>query len=509
MPVDTPHAEFTALAKVWRMIRDCVGGSRFVKGAAQTYLPILSEQNPEDYQSYRDRALFFNATSRTAKGLHGLIYAKPAVVTSPAKLDPFIADATLSGVKFIDYCKDVSDQQVTVGRGGTLIDFNQDENRPYVSLYRAESIINWKTKRVKGQVMLSMLVLFEYDPEYIAMTATSQNTPDEFDSTEYEQWRVYKLNDDGQGSGYVTCQIWRRVQNTSKINLPGTGGPAQATNNFVMVNEFTPTRRMKTLQQIPFIFHGSENGLPMCNKPPLEDLADLNIAHYRTSADNENALHVLGVPTPYVTGHTAGEDDDEIALGSTRALIFTNPEAKVGFLALDADLSALRDSLSDKQEQMAALGARMLEPQKEAVEAAATHQLRQSSETAALTNISLVGSATLTLVLKWVYWWISTEEMPNLIDDKLCLVKLNEDFVDESVDAVLFANMLAALMAGKISYETWFKFLQDGEIVAADRTVEEEQAAIATTVTMPVPIPPTPALPKNAPPKKKPAATGG
>ncbi len=502
MPVDTPHAEYTALARVWRMIRDCIGGSRFIKGGAQTYLPILAEQNPQDYQAYRDRALFFNATQQTAKGFHGLIYAKPPMIDSPSKLDAIMKDATLGGTSFLDYCKDVVREQVTVSRGGSLIDFDPDENRTFVSLYKAENILNWKTMRIKGQMMLSLLVLFEYDPQYIPMTANAPQTPDEFDSTQYEQWRVYKLNDDGNGGGYVTCEIWRRVQTAKKINLPGTGGPAMATNSFKKIDEITPTRRSKTLQQIPFVFHGSENGLPDCNKPLMEDLSEVNVSHYRTSADLENALHTLGVPTPYVTGHTAGEDDDEIQLGSTRALIFSNADAKVGFLALKDDLNSLRTAMQDKQEQMAALGARMLEPQKKAVEAAETHRLRQTSQTSTLTNISLVGSSTLTMVLKWLYWWMSTEDSPAQIDDKLCLVKLNEEFIDSSVDPILFQNMLAALSAGKISYEVWFNWLQKGEIIGPDVSMEEEQAAIQEHINMPTPMPVMP--PGALPPPGKP-----
>lgn len=506
MPVDTCHAEYCSLITVWKKIRDCIGGARFVKAAGENYLPLLSEQSVQDYQDYRDRAVFFNATQQTAVGMHGLIYAKKAVLKYPAKLEPIIKDCTMSGVKFEDYCKNTTREQLSVGRAGTLIDYNEIEMRPFISMYCAESILNWRMQRIRGRMRLSLLVLYETSGEYIATNPTGiAKIPDEFDTTEYEQWRVYKLNVDADGSMYVSCEIWRRLTTNGGTGV-GKSGPAPS-QQFVMINQIFPTRRKQALQQIPFIFHGSQDDSANCDKPLLEDLSDMNVAHYVNAADYENALHVMGCPTPWITGHDDADDDDAMTLGSSRAWTLANPEAKVGFLELEGDLIPLRTAMQDKQEQMALIGARMLIPQKAAVESAETHKLRQTSETASLTNIALVGSASLTDVLKWIYWWMSTESDPSQIEDDLCLVHINEDFIDSSVDPVLFQQMLAALVAAKISYEVWFEFLKKCEIVDPDRTVEEETAAIVTSIQMPQPPAPLVATPPINPPakKKKPA----
>ncbi len=56
--------------------------------------------------------------------------------------------------------------------------------------------------------------------------------------------------------------------------------------------------------RIPFSPIGSENNDPMPDKPPMEDLAHLNIGHYRNSADYEEACFIAGQPTPWASGLT-------------------------------------------------------------------------------------------------------------------------------------------------------------------------------------------------------------
>jgi hypothetical protein len=48
---------------------------------------------------------------------------------------------------------------ICVGRAGTLVDWHgEGENRAYLSLYSAESILNWRQVRIDGHVKLSLVV---------------------------------------------------------------------------------------------------------------------------------------------------------------------------------------------------------------------------------------------------------------------------------------------------------------------------------------------------------------
>jgi len=49
-----------------------------------------------------------------------------------------------------------------VGRAGTLLDWEGEvEDRVYATMYRAESILNWRVERVNGRSVLTLLVLQE------------------------------------------------------------------------------------------------------------------------------------------------------------------------------------------------------------------------------------------------------------------------------------------------------------------------------------------------------------
>ena len=77
VPVNSTHGEYEASAAAWSRARDVLAGEDAVKAAGERYLPRLDSQSEEEYCAYRNRAGFFNATSRTAEGYSGLIFRRP------------------------------------------------------------------------------------------------------------------------------------------------------------------------------------------------------------------------------------------------------------------------------------------------------------------------------------------------------------------------------------------------------------------------------------------------
>ena len=74
----------------------------------------------------------------------------------------FPHDVDLGGTTLDSYAKNIVSDVVSVGRAGTLVDWQGGtENRGYLSMYAAESIINWREIRIDGQMKLSLVVLAE------------------------------------------------------------------------------------------------------------------------------------------------------------------------------------------------------------------------------------------------------------------------------------------------------------------------------------------------------------
>lgn len=467
MPVDTTSPEYDNAAPDWRIMRDVLGGARAVKAGAASYLPRLSEQTPEDYNSYKDRAQFFNATSRTLESLKGFVFRKDPQMLFPAEMAPFMDDATMTGISFYDYAKGTLEEVLGVGRVGTLIEWDGSERRPFFVRYRAEDIINWKVERVAGHMVVTMVVLHELDPEWIPLTEDqrAKGPPDEYEQGQYDQWRIYRLQTDDAGEPYVTITVYRR-----KDERKGSKDDP-----FVIVKQAVPTRRGVSLHRIPFVFHGPNNGLTCVEKPPLLDLADVNLSHYRTSADLENGRHFTGLPTPYACGF---ETKNKFRVGSTVAWVTEEANAKVGFLEFTGQgLKALETAIEQKERQMAALGARMLQPEAKKAEAFDTVAMRSAAETSALMNATIACTQTLSDTLEWVGWWIGTAAEPEELS-KTHGIELNSEFTIARMDAQMLAELTAAYLGGAIDLETYHHNLEQGELLPAGRTVEEMRTSI-------------------------------
>src|SRR5512143_3019740 len=176
MPVDSTHPVYDANVPSWLRARDVIAGEDAVKSAGVRYLPRLDSQTDDEYAAYKTRASFFNAAARTADGYVGLICRREPTLTLPDKsagvgraLAAFVEDADMLGNSMASYSKNVIGEVIVVGRAGTLVDWEDEvEHRAYTVLYTAEQIVNWRTERVNGRNVLTLVVLKEHgaaDPE--------------------------------------------------------------------------------------------------------------------------------------------------------------------------------------------------------------------------------------------------------------------------------------------------------------------------------------------------------
>jgi hypothetical protein len=110
MPGNSTHPEYDSRAAEWSRARDVLAGEDSVKRGGERYLPRLDSQSDDEYVAYRDRASFFNATSRTAEGHSGLVFRRPPFVTTPQgntgvgrALAELVNDADMLGTSLFGY----------------------------------------------------------------------------------------------------------------------------------------------------------------------------------------------------------------------------------------------------------------------------------------------------------------------------------------------------------------------------------------------------------------------
>lgn len=490
VPVNSTHPDYDANAAAWLRARDVFAGEDAVKAAGERYLPKLDSQSSGEYDAYRARASFFNATARTADGFVGLIFRREPTFKLPddsagvgKALAAFVDDADMLGTSLSAYAKNVVTEVVSVGRAGTLVDWeDQVEQRAYAVLYTAEQILNWKTERVNGRNVLTLLVL----SEKVERPVTDG---DEFGPDEVEQLRILRLvpgqkTDSDEKSGWsYQVEIWQQGEKKSKR------GKAEWTK----VETRIPLRLGKPLPLIPFVFHGPRHSLPVVDKLPLADIIAVNLDHYRLNADYKHGLHFTALPTAWVSGF---DKSSNLRIGSSTAWVAETPGATAGFLEFTGQGLTTFERAMDRDERlMAVLGTRMLEAQKRVGESADAIELRQSGENSVLSAVSFSVSDSLTAVLGWVYWWNSTEETPEAIGEDRVLVTVNSDFSTKGMASDEITAVVSAWQAGAISRDTMFELFRKGEVMPAGRTNEEEKRLVASA--------PAPAATPSSDPNKE------
>ena len=454
MSVDTKHSEYHEYYEIWERCEAAAEGQDEIHEYGVKYLPRLSGQNDAEYFAYKQRALYFNATARTIDGLTGMLFMRPETIEAPAAMDSIIADVTMSGLSLHQFAEMVSEEVITIGRCGVLVDYPPIVNavtlaqaqaqgaRPYATIYDAESIINWKTGRINNVEQLTLVVLEE----------ENEIPVDEFESKCEPQWRVLDLV-----NGAYRQRVFRKDKR----------------GEFILVEEIFPQINGRVINRIPFEFFGVRDNTPCVDKPPLLDLVDVNLSHYRTTADYEHGLHFTGLPTPVVTGYYSDDKSASLRIGSGTAWLLPDPQSKAFYLEFTGQgLGELREALRSKEVMMATLGARILAPEKRAAEAAQTANIHRSSENSVLASIAQSISVGLTHVMEWLRDW------SNITGD--VKVELNRDFIPNSMTAQDIDVLVKSWQAGAISANVLFENLVAGDIISQDTSFDDEQERIAT-----------------------------
>lgn len=467
--VSTEHPKYADMYPQWKKAEDCVAGQRAVHNAGKTYLPALKDQTDEDYKAYKLRALFVGFSWRSVSAMVGMMFRKPMVVDPlPESIKPLLKNITMSGVSFYTLSQETATEIMTTGRDGILVDYPVKGTegmtvamaeaagiRPIMARYQATSILNWKTGRINNATVLTMVVLKEQ--------ATIPDPENEFAEKTEARYRVLDLV---QRSGELDSTYWAYRQRVFRID--------DNKDDEQVGGDIYPLMNGKVLNYIPFYFFGVLSITSEVDEPPLIDLFDVNLDHYRLSADHKHGLHFGGLPTAVISGYTPENPKDKLYIGSASAWVFPDPQASAKYLEFTGQgLKPIAEEMAKNEERMAILGARLLTSEKKATETAQTAQIHRAGESSVLSSIAETIGLGLTLALNTFCEWAG---MPGK-----WTVTLNQEFMPPEVTPEELKGWLAAWMSGApgFSDQGLFALLQKRELIASDVTLEEEQARIS------------------------------
>lgn len=436
--IDFVRPEVVKKIALWMLIADCIEGEEAVKEKGEKYLPkpVCSEDDAlvnKNYKAYKGRAVFYNATGRTHKGLVGQIFSKPSNVKLPSVLEPLISNVDGGGMNLDQQARKTVSVCLSKGRAGLLSDYptldpeqtytrdQMKDLKPRIIYYSPENIINWRESQINGEIVPSLIVLTEKYTE----------SDDGFQQEISDQWRVLRIDEESK----VVVDVYRKsTENTGEFVLYSSN--------------YLSNHKQKYFTRIPFTFIGSENNDSEVDEPPLKDIAQLNIAHYRNSADYEESSYLCGQPTPVFSGMTKDWHEKymkgKVILGSKSAVSL--PEGASAEM-LQADPNNLPgEAMKKKEDQMKSLGAKLIEP-KTGQRTATETLVEAESEASTLTVISQNVSTAYKKALFYCSWFVGE------VNEDDITFELNDDFAANKMTEGERKQLVAEWQGGAISFE--------------------------------------------------------
>jgi hypothetical protein len=368
VPFAQQHPTYAMYSDRWARCRDTAEGTDAVKTAGVKYLPKLRGQSNDEYNAYKERALYVNVVGRTLNSLTGLVTSRSPEITIPDELQSRIQDVDNRGTQFPQLLRWTVNDVLLVGRLGLLVDFPPSGGEGYITTYSAENIINWGIDNDTYQLNMVMLQEFLYEPTTSPVSGIPSGPAMQFALQSVTRIRVLFLDKDGVYRQHVYKQKSIGI-NSQPVSLE-------------LEHEIMPVVRDEPLDFIPFTFITPFGIDTQVYKPPMLDIADINLSHYRSSADLEHGRHYTALPVPVVSGI---ETDKDLKIGSDTAWILPDKEAKAYYLEFKGEgLKSLETALKEKMDQMAVFSTRLMDNSTRGSESPDSVRIRQSSDAVTL-----------------------------------------------------------------------------------------------------------------------------
>lgn len=429
--VNDPNTAWFAQEQHWILIEDLMQGTYGMRKKHRRYLPQEPRELDEAYDNRLARSVVPPYYQRLERMLAGMLTRKPVRLNDTADvIREQLFDVDQQGNDLNVWTYETTRKMVRYGHVGVLVDAPSDGGRPYWVTYTPREILGWRTETEDGKQVITQLRLQEYvtvpDGDYGEKMVEQVRvlTPGEYQIHQKQDDGEYKLTDEGRTS----------------------------------------------LSEIPFSVAYANRLDFLHSRPPLEDIAELNLKAYQIQSDLDNQLHISAVPMLAFYGFPSAAE--EVSAGPGEAIAFP-AEGRAEYIE---PAGRSFDYQFKRLEQLAAqineLGLSAVLGQKLSAETAEAKRIDRSQ-----------GDSTMMVI---------AQNMQDMIDN--CLQfhaqylgnataagssHVNRDFVGLQMSPADIQAMLLLYTSGTITQETLLRQLSDGEVLGDDFDVDEELEATA------------------------------
>jgi len=383
--IDSPFTRTRAvldMMKGWEIMKAVTEGTEYLRENSEAFLPLEPREDYDAYLARVNRAVFSPFTQRLIRAATGLVLRKPITLTGdPYWTEMFKMDVDGCGSDLDEYARRILMCSLTYGQSHVLVDYpapsgalslaeeRQQNRRPYWIEVDPNNLYGWRLDRESN-----------YGNLIQARIAEKAVLPDgDFGEKVYDQMRVIEP---GRYRVFRKKEQIEEMYDVSDNSVTGNFEMGSADKDYKQVEsgEFS-------LGEIPLVTIYSGKTENLVSKPPLLDIAYLNLAHFQRQADLIHSLHVASQPMLVMEGYDDQTKDLAISVNYAMA---TQPGNKVYYVEpASSAFDAQSAEIKELQMQMATLGISTLSQQKFVAESADARRLDRVDTNSMLAMVSM------------------------------------------------------------------------------------------------------------------------
>ena len=459
--VESPNTAYVNMEPHWLLIEALLQGTYGIRKGHRKYLPQEVRELDEAYDNRLMRSTLAPFYVRLERMLAGMLTRKPVRLEDVSDVvTEQLFDVDLQGNDLNVWTYETARKCIRYGHVGVLVDAPRagENGRPYWTQYTPRDILGWRSEVKDGKQQLTQLRLME-----------QITVPDGlYGEKQVQQVRV------------LTPGAFEIHQKDKK-------------GDFVLVDEGSTS-----LSKIPFAIAYSNRVGVLESRPPLADIAELNLKAYQVQSDLDNQLHISAVPMLAIYGFP--QSAEEISAGPGEALALPESARSEYIEPSGNSYDAQFKRLDQIAGQINELGLAAVLGQKLSAETAEAKRIDRSQ-----------GDSTMMVI---------AQQMQDLIDNCLSFHAqymqqpqagssfINRDFLATRLEPQEIQSLLQLYTAGTITQETLLNQLSAGEVLGDEFDVEEEIEATQTggLIEMQQPEPTPPAAEEATMPEAEPEA---
>ncbi len=382
---DSPFTRTRAvldMMKGWEIMKAVTEGTDYLRQNSEAFLPLEPREDFDAYLARVNRAVFSPFTQRLIRAATGLVLRKPITLTGdPYWTEMFKMDVDGCKSDLDEYARRLLMCSLTYGQSHILVDYpapsgarslaeeRAQDRRPYWIEVDPTNLYGWRLDRESNYGNLIQVRLAE--KAVLPSGQFGEKVFDQIRVIEPGRYRVFRKKE----------QI-EEMYDVSDNSSVGEFEVATTQKDYKQVESGS-----FSLGEIPLVTIYSGKTDNLVSKPPLLDIAYLNIAHFQRQADLIHSLHVASQPMLVMEGYDDQTKDLAISVNYAMA---TQPGNKVYYVEpASSAFDAQSAEIKELQMQMATLGISTLSQQKFVAESADARRLDRVDTNSMLAMVSM------------------------------------------------------------------------------------------------------------------------